>query len=89
MAYVLPLLNLRRLKKFVLSPKTLTNFYRCTIESILSGCISAWYGNCTTHNHKAFQRVVQSAQFIPGGNLPALPETYSTQGHSCLVLWLL
>ena len=34
------LFNLRRLKKFGLSPKTLTNFYRCTIESILSGCIT-------------------------------------------------
>ena len=40
------LFNLRRLKKFGLSPKALTNFYRCTIESILSGCIIAWYGNC-------------------------------------------
>ena len=39
------LFNLRRLKKCGLSPKTLTNFYRCTIESILSGCITAWYGN--------------------------------------------
>ena len=40
------LFNLRRLKKFGLTPKTLTNFYRCTIESILSGCITACYGNC-------------------------------------------
>ena len=30
------LFNLRRLMKFGLSPKALTNFYRCTIESILS-----------------------------------------------------
>ncbi|XP_078085185.1 uncharacterized protein LOC144503927 isoform X1 [Mustelus asterias] len=30
---------LRRLRKFDMSPTTLTNFYRCTIESILSGCI--------------------------------------------------
>jgi hypothetical protein len=37
-------------KKLVLAPKTLTNFYRCTIESILSGCITAWYGNCTVRN---------------------------------------
>ena len=29
------LFNFRRLKKFGLSPKALTNFYRCTIESIL------------------------------------------------------
>ena len=35
--------NLRRLKKFGLSPKTLTNFNRCTFESILSVCITAWY----------------------------------------------
>ena len=72
------LFNLRRLKKFDLSPKTLTNLYRCTIESILSGCINAWYGNCTTHNHKALQRVVQSAQRITG-KLPHLQDTYSTR----------
>ena len=23
------------------------------IESILSGCITAWYGNCSAHNRKA------------------------------------
>ena len=33
------LFNLRRLKKFGLSSKTLTNFYRCSIESILPGCM--------------------------------------------------
>jgi hypothetical protein len=33
--------NLRRLKKLGLSSKTLTNFYRCTIESILPGCNTA------------------------------------------------
>ena len=47
------LFNLRRLKKFGLSPKTLTSFYRC----ILSGCITVWYGNCSAHNRKALQRV--------------------------------
>jgi hypothetical protein len=35
------LFNLSRLKKFVFAPKTLTNFYRCTIESILSGLATA------------------------------------------------
>jgi hypothetical protein len=39
------LFNLRRLKKFGLAPKTVTNFYSCTIVSILSGCITVWYGN--------------------------------------------
>ena len=74
------LFNLRRLKKFELSPKTL-NFYRCTIESIPSGCISAWYGNCTALNRKALQRVVWSAQRITGSKLPALQDTYSTRCH--------
>ena len=39
------LFNLGRPKNLGLSPKALTNFYRCTIESILSGCITAWYDN--------------------------------------------
>jgi hypothetical protein len=75
------LFNLRRLKKFDLSPKALTNFYRCTIENILSGCITAWYGNCSAHNHKALQTVVRSAQRIIGGKLPALQDTYTTRCH--------
>ena len=49
------LFNRRRLKKFGLVPKTLTNSYRWTIESILLGCITAWYGNCTARNCRALQ----------------------------------
>ena len=75
------LFKLRRLMKFGLSPKTLPNFYRCTIESILSGCITSWCGNCTACNHRALQRVVWSAQHITGGKLPALQDTYSTRCH--------
>jgi hypothetical protein len=72
------LFNLRRLKKFSLSPNTLKIFYRCTIESILSGCVTAWYGNCTFLNRKALQRFVRSAQRNTRGKLPALQDTYST-----------
>ena len=75
------LFNIGRLKKFGLSPKTLTIFYRCSIESIMSGCITNWYGNCTALNRKALQRVVRSAQIITGGKLPALHDTYSTRCH--------
>ena len=52
-----------------------------TIESILSGCITAWYGNCTARNRRALQRMVQSAQCITRGTLPALQDTYSTRCH--------
>ena len=48
-----------------------------TIESILSGCITAWYGNCTASNRRALQRVVRLAQHITEGTLPALQDTYS------------
>ncbi len=36
---------LRRLRKFGTSPSILRLFYTCTVESILTGCISAWFGN--------------------------------------------
>ena len=69
----------RRLKKFVLAPENLKKFYRCTIESMLSGCIMAWYSNCIIRNLRALQSVVLSAQHILGGTLPALQDIYSTQ----------
>ena len=43
---------LRRLRKFGMSAMTLTNFYRCTIASILSGCITAWYDSCSAQDRK-------------------------------------
>ncbi|KAI4883522.1 hypothetical protein NFI96_005237, partial [Prochilodus magdalenae] len=38
---------LRSLKKAHLCPRILVDFYRCTIESILTNCISVWYGSCS------------------------------------------
>ena len=39
------LFPLRRLKRFGMDSQILKRFYSCTIESILTGCITAWYGN--------------------------------------------
>ncbi|KAM9559886.1 ras-related protein Rab-40B isoform 3-T3 [Salvelinus alpinus] len=39
-------------------PHILKRFYSCIIESILTGCITAWYGNCLTSDRKALQRGV-------------------------------
>jgi hypothetical protein len=44
---------------------------------MLSGCITVWYGNCTTLNRKALQRVSAS----PGVKLLALHDTYSPRCH--------
>jgi hypothetical protein len=65
------LFPLRRLKRFVMGPQILKSFYSCTIESVLMSCITAWYGNCSTSNSKALQRLVCKAQYITRDKLPA------------------
>ena len=66
-----------RLKRFGMGPQILKRFYSCTIESILMGCITAWYGNCLASDCKALQRVVRTAQYITGAKLPAIKELYT------------
>ena len=71
------LFNLRRLKKFSSAP----NFYRCTIESIVSCCITAWYGNRTVHKRRRHVRWCGQPNASPGGTLPALQDNYSPRCH--------
>ncbi|XP_069367947.1 uncharacterized protein [Paralichthys olivaceus] len=66
------LFYLRRLRRFNVDSRILCNFYRCTIESILTGCITAWYGSCTALNRKTLQRVVKTAQHITRTELPSM-----------------
>ena len=66
-----------RLKRFGIGPQVLKRFYSCTIESILTGCITTWYGNCSASERKALQRVVQMAQYITGAKLPAIQDLYN------------
>ena len=47
------LFHLRRLRKFGMGPNVLCAFYRGTIESVLTGAITSWYGNCTADNRRA------------------------------------
>ncbi len=68
---------LRRLRKFGMSPSILRSSYTCTLESILTGCITAWFGNSTAGNRKALQRVVRTARHIVGGELPSLQDIYT------------
>ncbi len=55
----------------------LRSFYTCTVESILNGCITAWFGNSTAGNRRALQRVVRTARHIVGGELPSLQDIYT------------
>ncbi len=68
---------LRRLRKFGMSPSILRSFYTCTVESILTGCITPWFGNSTAGNRKALQRVVRTARHIVGGEPPSLQDIYT------------
>ena len=70
---------LRKLRKFGLPTKLLGNFYRCTVESVLTNSITVWYGNCTIQDRKALQRVIKAAQFICRAALPSLQDTYNTR----------
>ena len=60
-----------------MGPQILKRFYSCTIESILTDCITAWYGNCSSSHRKALQRVVQKAQYIIGAKLPAIQDLHT------------
>ncbi|KAK1804850.1 hypothetical protein P4O66_003552 [Electrophorus voltai] len=70
------LYHLRCLRDFRLPSKVLWNFYTCTIESILTGNITAWFGNSTKQNRQALQRVVRSAERITHTELPDLQTIY-------------
>uniref|UniRef100_A0AAR2M507 Reverse transcriptase domain-containing protein n=1 Tax=Pygocentrus nattereri TaxID=42514 RepID=A0AAR2M507_PYGNA len=67
---------LKRLRMNHLSSDILVNFYRCTIESILTNCITVWYGCCSASDRKPLQRVVKAAQRIIGAPLPAIKDIY-------------
>ena len=60
-----------------MGPQILKTFYSCTIESILTGYIPAWYGKCSASDRKALQRVVRTAQYITGPKLPAIQDLYT------------
>ncbi|KAI4885372.1 hypothetical protein NFI96_029421, partial [Prochilodus magdalenae] len=49
-----------RLRKAYLPPPILTTFYKETVESILSSCIIAWFGNCNASDRRTRQRIVRT-----------------------------
>ena len=67
---------LRTLKKAKLCRRILSDFYRCTTESILTNCLSVWYCNCNAADRKSLHRVVNSAQRTIGCPLPPIHNIY-------------
>lgn len=71
---------LRKLRKAQVPPPILCSFYRGTIESILTSCITVWYGCCTASCRKTLQCIVNAASKIIGVALPSLIDIF----HTCL-----
>ncbi|KAL0160894.1 hypothetical protein M9458_044619, partial [Cirrhinus mrigala] len=67
---------LRWLKRASLPPPILTTFYRGTIESVLTSCITVWYGNCSAADRKTLQRTVNTAAKIISTPLPSLLDIF-------------
>ncbi len=65
-----------RLKRASLPPPILTTFYRDTIESVLTSCITVWYGNCSAADRKTLQRTVNTAAKIIGAPLPSILDIF-------------
>ncbi|KAI5087604.1 5-hydroxytryptamine receptor 4-like [Silurus meridionalis] len=57
----------------------LKTFYTCTIESVLMGSITFWFGNSTMQDRRALQRVVRSAERNIHTELPNLQDIYCTR----------
>jgi len=68
---------LRQLRKFRVSRRILQTFYAGAVESILTQSITAWFGNSTSQDRRALQRVVRLAECTIGTTLPTLQDLYS------------
>ena len=68
---------LRVLRRQQVQQRLLVDFYRATIESILTHGISVWYAACTAGDKHALHRVVRTAEKVIGCPLPSI-ETLAT-----------
>ncbi len=70
---------LRKLRRARAPAPIMCTFYRGTMESILTSCITVWYGTCNASCRKSLQRIVRAAEKIVGVSLPYLQDIYSTR----------
>ena len=59
-----------------MSKVILLNFYRATIESVLTFSICVWYGSANKTDLKKLTSVVRTAEKIIGISLPSLDSIY-------------
>ncbi len=79
----------RWMRKFGMSPSILRTFYTCSVESILTGCITAWFGNrtagnCTAKGRANFPPHCWRWAFLPLGHLHQVVYKGSPEDHQWL-----
>jgi len=67
----------QQLRKFRVSRRILQTVYAGAVVSILTGSITAWFGNSSYQDRRALQRVVCSAEHTIGTTLRILQDLYS------------
>ena len=70
---------LRVLRRQQVQQRLLVDFYRATIESILTNGISVWFAACTAGDRHALQRVVRTAEKVIGCPLPPIETIAATR----------
>ncbi len=53
-----------------------------TTESVLTSCITVWYGNCSAADRKTLQRTVNTTAKIIGAPLPSILDIFLTRCSS-------
>lgn len=71
--------SLRRLRKFGMLAKNLSNSYRSTTKHVLTSSITMWYEHYTAQDRKALQRVIRTTQSISGAAILPLQYIYHTR----------
>ena len=67
---------LRKLKAVKVDRAILTLFYRSIIHSVLSVCISSWFGNCSDGDIGKLSKIVKCVERLGCVNVKHLEELY-------------
>jgi len=60
-----------------LDPAVLKAFYICVVESVLTSCLTVWYGSLTVAEKEALQRVMKATQRTFDFSLPPIGDVYT------------
>ena len=75
---------LRKLKNVKVDFTILTLFYKSIIQSVLSFCISSWFGSCVESDKKKLCKIIKCAKKLGCVDLQQLSELYEDAVRSKL-----